>query len=562
MRRGSWLSWAAIGLSLTALVITLTTRSNPSWVRPAVAHQEIPAEGQKIARELSAAFEAVADFARPSVVQIATTKRFIGNARELFPGFPFPDGPGQGEINGRPMTPEEIKKFREEMRRLFENLPFPGGRPPFDFDFEIRPQQLQGPGIQGAGSGFVFDDAGHILTNNHVVADSDTIRVTFHDGKTFDAKLVAGDPKTDVAVIKVETTAYRPLPLGDSDALRVGQWVLAIGSPFGLQQSVTAGIISATKRGSLGILGADGFGDFIQTDCAINPGNSGGPLIDLNGRVVAVNSAIATQNRTFAGAGSNSGVGFAIPINLAAEIGQKLIKDGKITRAQIGILFGELNDQIARELNLPEGTKGIVIGRVLPGSPADKAGLKPEDVVTGFQGEPIDDTTAFRKKVADSPVGSKVKLDVIREGKPMVVELELASAEEVAKLTEEAAAQGNAPRPFANPERRGNRNRNSDASNPLADFGLRLQNLSPGLARAMGYDAGTKGVVVVELRGEGPAARAGLELGDLIVAVTVGGQTTEVESLDQVVQAIGDTKEVVFKARSPDGKDRLVVLRR
>ena len=286
MKRNA-IAWAALIVSTAALV------SSRGLTRPMPAAPSLPAEGQKAANALSQAFVAVADYVKPSVVQISVerkgkTIRIPGNGRGRMP---FP-GPGNNV---------EPKDFEEMLKKFFGP--------------DIRPEKEQfGPAAEGTGSGFVFDDRGHILTNNHVVEGSEKIIVTFHDGVEVPATVVGTDPQSDVAVIKVDNTSYHPLQRGASSKLKVGELVMAVGSPFGLSQTVTTGIISATERNDVHI---NDYESFLQIDAAINPGNSGGPLVDMSGRVIGINSAIVTGSR------GNDGVGFAIPIDLAANIADR-----------------------------------------------------------------------------------------------------------------------------------------------------------------------------------------------------------------------------------------------
>jgi len=358
MKRNA-VAWAAIVMSVAALA------SSRFATPPVAAVQEIPAEGQKAARALSEAFEAVADFARPSVVQISVEKRG-GMMR------PGAFGGGQGQQIDPKQAEEMLKRF-------------------FGPDAGLRFERQQYGAGEGTGSGFVYDEHGHILTNNHVVSGADKIVVTFHDGEKAQAKVVGTDVDADVAVIQVDTTRYRPLPKGDSTKLKVGEWVIAVGSPFGLEQTVTAGIISATERGTVGI---NKYESFLQTDCAINPGNSGGPLIDMNGRAVGINSAIATTSR------SSSGVGFAIPMDMARVLADKLIKDGKVSRARVGVVLSPepLTPSVAKQLGLAGSTHGVVVEKVADNSPGAKVGLKKGDVIVEFDGHPVSTLATFRQK--------------------------------------------------------------------------------------------------------------------------------------------------------------------
>jgi len=481
MKRNA-VAWAAIVMSTAALM------SSVKLSRPLPAAQELPAEGQKAARALSEAFEAVAEAVKPSVVQISIERKSgLGNnplLRGRIPGRPGPGGPPNG------ITP---KDFEEMLKRFF---PDQGDK---DDEGDAHPQRQQFT-PSGTGSGFVYDDKGHIVTNNHVVADAKRIEVTFYDGEKASATVVGTDPETDVAVIKVDATGYRPLPQGKSKGLRVGEWVLALGSPFGLSQTVTAGIVSATERNTVGI---NEYEAFIQTDAAINPGNSGGPLVDMGGRVIGVNSAIVTSTR------ANAGVGFAIPIDMASNLADKLIRDGKVNRARLGTVLQPLSPALAKQLGLEAKSKGILINRVLEGSPADKAGLKPGDVLTRFQGEAILSVPGFRNLIATSDVGKPFELTYLREGKEQKASVVLARAEDVdARLS-----RGEKPAP--------------SRSKPKADqvevdeFGLGVQPLTPELAEQFGFAKGAEGVVVASVKDGTPAGEAGLQAGDLISKVVV-----------------------------------------
>ena len=382
------LSWTAIVLSVAALASSRFTHQTMT------AAPEITAEGQKTARALSEAFETVADFARPSVVQITVEKKEAVSKSS--------GGRGQGDQDqsGDPQGLEEMSKK------------FFGPSSGSGFHFEKQ----QHGGSQGTGSGFVYDGRGHILTNSHVVTGAERIIVRFHDGETALAKLVGNDADADVAVIQVDTTKYPALPKGQSGKLRVGAWVMAVGSPFGLEQSVTAGIISATEREAMGI---NKYESFLQTDCAINPGNSGGPLVDMDGRVVGINSAIATASR------SNAGVGFAIPMDMASVLADKLIKDGKVSRVRVGVAMNPepLTPSRAKKLGLAETTHGVIIERVAEGSPSAKAGLKKGDVVVEFDGRPVHTFATFRNLVSASESGKTYDVKIFRDTKPQVVQV-------------------------------------------------------------------------------------------------------------------------------------------
>jgi len=349
--------------------------------------------------------------------------------------------------------------------------------------------------------------------------------VTFHDGETAVAKVVGTDPGADVAVIKVENTSYRPLPKGQSKSLKVGEWVMAVGSPFGLSQSVTAGIVSATERSVAETTGMriTDYEAFIQTDATINPGNSGGPLINMEGRVVGVNSAIATPNRAWAG------VGFAIPIDLASHLADKLIKDGKISRVRVGIRMEPMTPKLARSMKLDPKTHGVAVAEVVEGSPAAKAGVQKGDVIVGFDGHPVTGPSAFRILVSTGDTDKAYELKYLRDGKEQSTSITPAPEEKVRFAFE----RGEDRRPRA------------EAARPATSsgFGLGVQDLTPELAEQFGYPKGTEGVVVASVEEDSPAARAGLEEGDLITKVVKDKKIEAVKSAKDFGSLIGKDAE-------------------
>jgi len=499
MRRNA-VAWAALVISTAALA------GNRFAAKPATAVQEIPAEGQKAARALSEAFGAVADFARPSVVQISVEKK-MGGLR-------LPGLGGRGNGNSQDVDPKDM----EEMLKKFFG---PGS------GFKFEKEQFA---AQGTGSGFVYDDRGHILTNNHVVSGAGKIKVTFHDGETAEAKVVGTDPGADVAVIQVDTNRYRSLPKGNSDKLRVGEWVIAVGSPFGLEQTVTAGIISATERGTVGI---NQYESFLQTDCAINPGNSGGPLIDMNGRVVGINSAIATTTR------ASAGVGFAIPIDMASVLADKLIKDGKVSRVMVGIRMSDqpFTPSLAKKLGLSQKTQGVLVDKVLEGTPSAKAGVKPGDVITEFNGHPVHSMATFRNLVSASDAGKSYPLKLFRDGREQVVQVT-------------PAPEGSAVFAQGRPAQ-------------LNDFGLAVQPLNAELAAKYKYPKDATGLVVTEVASESPAELAGLEKGDLITDVVQGKKIVPVKTADELASAAQGRDRLslyVRNVREPEKDAEIITL--
>jgi serine protease Do len=471
-------AWAALIVASAALL------SSTGFLRSMPAAPKVTPEGQRTAKALSEAFGAVAEFVRPSVVQISVNKKVSANRLPFnFRRGPNPGNPRNPGGNGLP------KEFEEMLRKFFEN----GG------GFGPEKEQFSIPG-RGVGSGFVFDNRGHIVTNNHVVEESDKITVTFYDGTEASAKVVGTDKQSDVAVIQVENTSFPPLPKGDSSALKVGELVMAVGSPFELSQSVTTGIISALERNQMGINGANGYESFIQTDAPINRGNSGGPLVNMEGEVIGVNSAIVTG-----GSSGNDGIGFAIPINMAASVANMLIKDGKVHYARVGIHLAPLTPALARQAGLPDGTKGVLIGDILPGSPAAKAGLEQGDVIIGFAGDKVVDTASFRLKVATSEASKPYPLVYLRDGKERTTSIVPAPAETVVFDIEKGAQSSEQPGKPTEP-----------AKTAISDFGLDVQPLTSELARAAGVPANLKGLLVSSVKEGSPAEAAGIQEGDVI----------------------------------------------
>jgi len=335
----------------------------------------------------------------------------------------------------------------------------------------------------GQGSGFIISRDGYIMTNNHVAGDADRIFVKLSDGREFKAKRVGTDPKSDVAVIKIDAGNLPIIPLGDSDAIEVGEWVIAIGNPFGLAQTVTVGVVSAKGRSSVGI---EEYEDFIQTDAAINPGNSGGPLINLRGEAIGINTAI------FSKSGGYMGIGFAIPVNMAKAIKDQLIKTGSVTRGYLGVIIQDLTAGLAKSFGLGE-SQGVVVAEVVKGSPADKGGLRPGDAITEFQGRKVTNAGEFRNRVALTPPGTKVELAVLRNGRRCSIRVTVGALGQEART---AAAQ----------------------SDLLKKIGIAVHDLTPDIAKQLGYEHG-QGVVVTAVEPGSVAALAGLQAGTLILEV-------------------------------------------
>ncbi|OGH98829.1 MAG: hypothetical protein A2X42_12130 [Candidatus Margulisbacteria bacterium GWF2_38_17] len=354
------------------------------------------------------------------------------------------------------------------------------------------------------GSGVIVDSRGYILTNNHVIEGATSIVVRLNDAREFKGKVIGVDTKTDLAVIKIEAKNLTVVRFGDSDKIEVGQWAIAIGSPFGFTQTVTVGIISAKGRSRIGLVDYE---DFMQTDAAINPGNSGGALLNINGELVGINTAI------FSRTGGYEGIGFAIPSNMAKIVMDDLIRYGKITRGWLGVYIQQIDEKLARQLGV-KTSEGVLVVEVSPGSPAEKAGVKRRDVITSYDGKKVTDPAELRNMVATSKVGQNVKLNIIRNGKEMEI------TAHIELLQEGKAAQ---------------------KSSPPAQFnklGLKVQPLTQDLADKLGYK-GLKGVLVSDIEAGSLSDEVGLKPGDLIMEVN----QQEVTNTNDFDKAIADIKK-------------------
>ncbi len=403
------------------------------------------AEAQKVnSIDLTTAIAEVAQRSMPAVVHIEVTQR----VQVPSPVFPF-----------------EGDSF---FRFFFGNPP----RPRFDRR-EVR----------GIGTGMIIDAAGHIVTNNHVVGGAKKIQVKMASGEEFGAKVVGADPKTDLAVIKVQPPKSIPfLKFGDSDKLRVGEWVVAIGNPRGLEQTVTAGIISAKHRA--GILDPSSYQDFIQTDAAINPGNSGGPLLNLLGEVIGVNAAIVSESGGF------EGIGFAIPSNMAAAVAEALVKTGKVTRGWVGVSLQEVTPSLARNLNL-KAPKGALVAEVARGGPAEKAGIRRGDVIVSLDGGAIESANELRNRLAGTRVGKKVEIVILRRGERITVQSVVEAYQPSSRLA---------------------------VLELESRLGMEVKEVSILEARKRRLSS-RDGVLVARVDPQGPAARAGLEVGDIVYQI-------------------------------------------
>ncbi len=444
------LAAAAVGFGITAAVLSLSTTA------PQTAHADLPPA--MLAAPATGGVPSLAPMLRetmPAVVNIsATSKVEVQN----------PFGPMMEDPN--------FRRF---------------------FGIPDQPQQRE---AQSLGSGTIVDAAkGYILTNSHVVADADEIKVRLSDDREFPAKLIGKDPDSDLAVIQIKAERLKALSLGNSDGLQVGDFVVAIGSPFGLRQTATTGIVSGLGRAT----GA-GIEDFIQTDASINPGNSGGALINLRGELVGVPSQILSRS------GGNIGIGFAIPINLAKSVMSQLIETGTVTRGRIGVQGQDITPELAKSFGLPTA-RGVVVSRVVPNGPAAKAGLKVEDIILRANGREVTDFAQLRTVIGLLRVGEKVSLDILREGKPRTISVS------VGKDTD-GTASGAAVHP-------------------------KLQGASFGTPDESNTDGDARGVVVVKIDPRSPATRSGLRERDIIIGVN-RRPVTDLEEFTKLTRGTGD----------------------
>ena len=396
------------------------------------------------------------------------------------------------------------------------------------FEHFFGPQSPQNPNrprrqqkMHGQGTGFIISSDGLILTNNHVVEEADTIKVMLSDHREFIAKVIGTDPQTDVALIQIKDGGNLPaIALGDSDALEVGEWVIAIGNPFGLDQTVTMGVVSAKGRSRVGI---NEYENFIQTDAAINPGNSGGPLINTHGEVIGINSALISAS------GGYMGIGFAIPINMVKSIRDQLQAKGKVTRGWLGVVIQDVDKNLAKSFGLKDA-RGILVSDVQPDSPAAKAGLKQGDVILQLDGNALSDVADLRNRIALILPGKNSALTIIRDGKEQQVEV---------TITEQPAKSG-----------KGGAAPTNQGGGSAGRFGLSFQDLTPELAERFGYQ-GKQGVIVSKVEEGSPAGEAGMRPGQLVEEINkkpVGN----LAELQAELRNVHDQKQLLLKVRSGD----------
>ncbi len=450
----------------------------------------------------------------PSVVTVKTKKM-------IAPGAPTAGGGGR-----HPMLDDPL------LRRFFglpEGDESEGGKK--EGEKERKRGGKQGKAVPqdfGLGSGVIVSEEGHILTNNHVVDGADEIEVQLgRNGKSFKAKKLGVDPDTDIAVLKIEGGKFTPVTFGDSDKLRSGDIVVAVGNPFELTQSATMGVVSATGRHKMQIAS---FGNFIQTDAAINMGNSGGALVDYLGRLVGINTAI------FSRSGGNQGIGFAVPSNVARFVMESLLRTGKVSRGFLGIMPQEITPELARTFKVEEGV-GVLVSQVTPGSAADKAGMRKGDVLMEAEGQRVDTPDDFRFKVASMPPGTKVRFRIIRDGKQMEIAATLAERPDLAKA---------APAPVIEPD-------------PDVLDGVEVADLDADNRKEFRVPEGVEGVLITKVEPESPSGVAGIRKGDVIQEIA----RKPVKTADEAVKMSEDLKKEreVLVLVSSRGNNRYVLLK-
>lgn len=413
-------------------------------------------------------------------------------------------------------TSAAVVRIEAESKNRQQRTEQPQGQTPFDDFFRQFPQPRQDqrpPTERGLGSGVIVSADGTILTNAHVIDGADKITVLMNDNKSFEAKLVGSDKPSDLAVLKIEAQNMPFLSLGNSDNVRIGDIVLAIGNPLGIGQTVTAGIISAKGRRT-GL--SDGsFEDFLQTDAPINRGNSGGALVNLNSELIGINSQILSGSPS----GGNIGIGFSIPSNMAKSVMEQLLRDGKVRRGRLGVGIQNLSAETAQALELKDAS-GVLINSVIAGGAADKAGIKRRDIITAINGEKIEDSNVLRNKVAGTLPGTEIKLTVLRDGNP----LELAATLDEFDGTD-------ARNPVENPDEKGG---NKDEKAPNGKLGLSLQPVTPQVAKQLGLTSDSEGLMVTDVDQGGAADEAGIARGDVVLEIN----RQAVSSIDGVQSAL------------------------
>ena len=452
-----------IAIGFPFLLAGVLMAAGLNWTSPSEA-SDVKSQTSASTQVMPSSFAELAENLSPTVVNVKVAKI----EKTHFQGHPVPDG-----------------HFGDFFERFFKDMP-------------RMPENRR---THGAGSGVIISTDGYILTNNHVVDGAKEVTVTFSNKKEYEAEVIGVDPKTDLAVLKV--AAERPLPaaaLGNSESLRVGDWVVAIGNPFGLNHTVTSGIVSAKGR----VIGAGPYDDFIQTDASINPGNSGGPLFNMKGEVVGINTAIIPQGQ---------GIGFAIPVNTAKPLIPQLVSDGVVTRGYLGVNIQSVTPELAKALGVDESA-GALVADVTPGSPAEKGGIRRGDIIVAYEGKDVKDHHNLPAMVAATPVGEKAAVTVLRDGqeRKLTVKVGKLPAETVRRENPDVPAKGR--------------------------WGLQLHDLTPEIGQQLRLDT-DQGVVVVGVEPGSPAYEAGIRRGDVIVEVN----RQPVNSVDEIKESIRTSKD-------------------
>ena len=474
---------AAIGLGGAALVagaVFALAQSSPSTVKP--ANLNVPLQEAAVPRDglPRGSFAPIVEKVAPAVVKIETTTPISNTGIRQFPGFDDPF-----------------------WRQFFGN----------QFGQTFPPHAI-GPEVEhGLGSGVIVTRDGYILTNNHVVDGAKEVKVTLPDGREFTAKVVGRDPKTDIAVVKIDADNLPVVPMADSHNVKVGDVVLAVGNPFGVGQTVTEGIVSAKDRGGMGI---EHYEDFIQTDAAINPGNSGGALVDIDGRLIGINTAILTRS------GGSQGVGFAIPSDLARSVMESLVQYGHVTRGYLGVMIQNVTPDLAPEFDL-KNSAGALVSEVVPDGPADKAGFKDGDVILKFNGEKVTDSRNLQLAVAQTKPGSNVPVEITRNGNKKTLEVSIKQLPGTGQLAEAASQSGN----------------DTGTLN-----GVTVSNLDPPARQQFNIPENVAGALITQVDPTSAAAQAGLQPGDVI------------ESINR--HPVKDADEAVQLTEHPGSKQTLV----
>ncbi|MGR3220179.1 MAG: Do family serine endopeptidase [Candidatus Anammoxibacter sp.] len=466
---------------------------------------------QESARSLERILELVSEVIKPSVVSITAIKVIS------HPPIPYSRGKSQrGNPHGNPHGREQQFRGPQDFFDFFGG----GGQPDRRFKGKVPKREFK---QRGLGTGVIVDEKGYILTNNHVVEGADEIKVILGDKREFVGTVVGTDPQSDIAVIKIEGSDLTAASLGDSDELRAGNWAIAIGNPFGLSQTVSLGVISATGRANIGIAQYE---DMLQTDAAINPGNSGGPLINIKGEVIGINTAIFTKT------GGYQGIGFAIPINMARVIMQSLIKTGRVARGWLGVVIQDLTPALIKQFDVSL-KEGVLIADVQDNSPASDAGMQVGDIIIAYESKHIRDVNHLRNVVAQTEIGKDVTVDILRNGKEKSLKIKI--KEQPSDL-------------FAS----------AGGSQGTINIGLTVQNLTNELAKNLNIDE-NNGVVVTEVVPGSPAAEAEIREGDLIKEVN-RQKVKDVDEFWRVIKSTSGNKEILFLAKRGD-YTRYVILK-